>query len=219
MNTLAIEPRTKLGKASRKLASGLMPAVYYGRKEASTPVAVSLAAFKKVLEKAGESSVVVLKGAGKELEVLIHAIDFDPIKGEPRHADFYVLEKGKKVRVSVPIHFEGVAPAVKNLGGILIKVLHEIEVEAEPHSLPHAIVANIDGLEALDSKMLIKDITFPAGVVPTDDLEEVIAAIAEPKEEKEEEAPVDLASAVEVEKKGKKEEEGGAESEAATEEK
>ena len=45
--------------------------------------------------------------------------------------------------------------------------------------------------------------------------EEVVASIAEQKEEKEETTPVDL-SAIEVEKKGKKEEEGA---EAATEEK
>lgn len=208
MLTLTIEKRNTLGKANKQLPKDVMPAVLYGHKEESTPIAISRSSFKKILRDAGESSVVVLKGDGKELEALIHEVDFDPIKGEPRHADFYILEKGKKVSVSVPIHFEGVAPAVKNLGGILIKVLHELEVEALPKDLPHSIVVTLEKLENFNSQILVKDIAFPEGVISMEEPNEVVAAIAEPKEEKEEEVvPVDL-SAIEVEKKGKKEEEG-----------
>jgi large subunit ribosomal protein L25 len=115
-----------------------------------------------------------------------------------------VLEKGKKVRVSVPLHFEGVAGAVKNLGGILVKVMHEIEVEAEPHDLPHAITVNVEGLENFESQIHVRDIVIPKGLIIIDGGEEVVAAVSQPREEKEEEAaPVDL-SAIEVEKKGKK---------------
>ncbi len=48
--------------------------------------------------------------------------------------------------------------------------------------------------------------------------EEVVASIAVQKEEKEEVAPVDL-TAIEVEKKGKKDEEGAVETTESTEEK
>ena len=219
MITLDIEVRKSLGKAIKNLPKGFMPAVYYGHKEASTPISVSRAAVKKVLQVAGESSVVVLKGAGKDLEVLIHEIDFDPIKGEPRHADFYVLEKGKKVRVSVPLHFEGVSPAVKNLGGIIVKVLHEVEVEAEPHDLPHSISVNVESLENFESKIHVKDVVFPKGVVAISDQEEVVALVSQPREEKEEETTAPDLSTIEVEKKGKKEEEGAETAEATAPEK
>lgn len=207
MLTLDIEKRIVTGKR-KGLVSDFMPAVYYGFKETSTPITVSKSAFKKVLKEAGESSVIVLSGEGKKIEALIHQVDFDPIKGEPRHADFYVIEAGKKVEVSVPIHFEGVSPAVKNLGGILVKVLHEMKIEAFPKNLPHSIIVNIEGLVDFDSKIHVKDITLPTGVSSLEESEEVVAAVSAPKEEKDEEtAPVDL-SAIEVEKKGKKEEVG-----------
>ncbi len=209
MFTLKVEKRAKLGKASQKLGSDVMPAVYYGHKEASTPIAVSKSAFKKLWKNAGESSVVVLTDGEREIESLIHEVDFDPIKGEPRHADFYVLEKGKKVRVPVAIHFEGVSPAVKDLGGVLVKVLHEIEIEADPRNLPHHIVVDISLLTTFESQILVKDVVFPNGVSPIAKDEEVVAAISKPHEEKVDEVPVDL-SAIEVEKKGKKEEEGEA---------
>ncbi len=209
MLALNIEKRKVIGKASKILPSDVMPAVYYGHKETSTAISVSKAAFKKILRDAGEAATVVLKGDGKELETLIHDIDFDPIKGEPRHADFYVLEKGKKVKIKVPIHFEGIAPAIKNLGGVLVKVLYEIEIEAMPKDLPHSITVNLESLENFESQIHIKDVVFPSGVTSLEGKEEVVAAIAEPREEKEEEvAPIDLTS-IEVEKKGKKEGEGG----------
>lgn len=205
MLTLDIEKRIVTGKR-KNMPSDFMPAVYYGFKETSTPITISKSAFKKVLREAGESSVVILSGDGKKIEALIHEIDFDPIKGEPRHADFYVVEAGKKVEVSVPLHFEGVSPAVKNLGGILVKVLHEIKIEAFPKDLPHSITVNIETLVDFDSQIHVKDITLPKGVASLEESEEVVALVSAPKEEKEEEAaPIDL-SAIEVEKKGKKEE-------------
>jgi large subunit ribosomal protein L25 len=203
--TIAIEPRSMLGKTGKRLSKDKMAAVYYGHKEKSTPILISKADFKKVYKQAGESTVVTLKEANRDIETLIHEVDFDPIKGEPRHADFYVLEKGRKVEVSVPINFIGESPAVKG-GLILVKVMHELEVRAEPKNLPHSIEVDISTLIDEHSRIEIKDLKLGDGVESVVDVTEVVAAITVPKEEKEEE-PVDL-STIEVEKKGKKEEEG-----------
>ncbi|MCE9644340.1 50S ribosomal protein L25 [Candidatus Parcubacteria bacterium] len=207
MITLEVKRRTIIGKAGSRLPETVMPAVFYGHKEATTPIELSRGLFKKAWKEAGESSVVILKDGERELETLIQAVDFDPIKGEPRHADFYVLEKGKKVQVAVQIHFEGVPEAVKSLGGILVKVLHELEVEAMPKDLPHALTVDVTGLSTFESQILVKDIVLPAGVVAMADPEEVVAAITQPHEEKADETPMNLED-IEVEKKGKKEEEG-----------
>lgn len=184
-----------------------MLAVLYGHKEVSTPISVSLMDFKKVWKEAGESSVISLSGVGEEKEALIHDVDFEPITGEPRHADFYIIEKGRKVQVKVPLNFIGIAPAVKEMGGILVKVIHEVEVEAIPKDLPHEIEVNISKLENFESKIEVKDITVPTGVKILAKPDEVVALVSEAKEEELEVAPeaVDL-SAIEVEKRGKEEE-------------
>ncbi len=188
---------------------GLMPAVFYGKKQKSTPITVTNADFLKVWGKAGESSVVSLKLGSSVYDCLIHEIDIDPIKNMPRHADFYVFEKGQKLRVKVPIEFVGVAPAVKDLGGVLVKVLHELEIEAEPKDLPNKIEVDISPLTVFDSQVLAREIKLPVGVTLLAGGEEVVASVYEPKEEKIEETAVapDL-STIEVEKKGKKEEDG-----------
>ena len=96
-----------------KRKEGYIPAVFYGPKEPSESISISIRDFKKVWDSAGESSIISLLVSGKEHEALIHDVDFHPVSGEPRHADFYVIEKGKKVTVDVPLEFIGIAPAVK----------------------------------------------------------------------------------------------------------
>ena len=187
-----------------------MPAVFYGKQEKATPISVAFKDFVKVWKEAGESSVVNLKIAGSDdLEALIQDVDLDPIRSTPRHADFYVFEKGKKLKIKTPIEFTGVSPAVKDLGAILLKVLHELSIEALPKDLPKKIEADISPLKNFGDNIVAKDIKLPPGVTLMEKLEEVVVSVYEPKEEEEEKPaePVDL-SAIEVEKKGKEAKEG-----------
>ena len=183
--------------------AGKVPAVFYGKKEASTPIAIRQVDFLKVWKEAGESSVVTLDTSEGEKESLIQDVDLDPVTGAPRHADFYVFEKGHKVEVHLPLEFIGVSLAIKDLGGTLVKVIHELKVEAMPKDLPHNIEVDISSLNQFGDQILAKDLVLPHGVELKLNPEDVVATVAAPREEKEEEvAPVDL-STIEVEKKGK----------------
>ncbi|MCW9054582.1 MAG: 50S ribosomal protein L25 [Candidatus Pacebacteria bacterium] len=207
--TETLQVRVREGKKSLKELRGgkEMPAVFYGPKEEATPIALEVDAFKKLWKEAGESTVIELKGDGIDKEVLIQDVDFHPVTGEPRHADFYVMEKGKKVTVKVPIEFVGVAPAVKELGGILVKVLHEIEIEVMPKDLPQHIEVDVEVLKDFESHILAKDVAIPESATLITNEEEAVALVNEAKEEKEEETSEASIEDIEVERKGKKEEE------------
>jgi large subunit ribosomal protein L25 len=208
MLTLTVEKRTKGDKTEALRKKGFFPAVFYGPKEKATSIMMPRVEFTKVWKKAGESSVIILKEGAHEHEALIHEIDVHPVTGVPRHADFYVIEKGKKVKVHIPLVFDGVAPAVKDLGGILVKVLRELEIEAAPKDLPHNLSVDLSALVELQSVIHAKDIKIPAGVTLITDASDIVASVAEAKEEVEE-APVAVdMSAIEVEKKGKEAKEG-----------
>lgn len=204
---LKAEKREKIGKLDALREAGFLPAVYYGHKKESTPIQIKKTDFLKAWRNAGESTVIKLVTPDGDLEALIHDIDLDPITNEPRHADFYVFEKGHKVEVAVPIEFTGVSAAVKDFGGVLMKIMHEIKVKAEPSNLPHQIEVDISPIAELEGQILVKEIVLPKGVELVEHPEEVVVTVATPKAEKvEEEAPADL-SQIEVEKKGKQEEE------------
>lgn len=203
--TLKGEIRDPKSKLAAVRAEGFIPAVFYGHKEAATPCVFPLNEFKKVWKAAGESTVITLEMPKGKVSALIHEVQVDPIKSQPIHVDFYAIEKGHEVSVHVPIEFTGVAPAVKDLGGTLVKVLHELEVKALPENLPHGVIVDISALTALDSQILAENVALPKGVTLVTHDNEVVAAVAVAKEEVE--APVMDISAIEVEKKGKKEEE------------
>jgi large subunit ribosomal protein L25 len=186
---------------------GEIPAVFYGMGKETTSISVPLVEFKKVWREAGESSAIKIEMLDKNIDVLIHEVQVDPITDEPIHIDFLVIDMKKKIRVNVPLLFEGISNAVKSGIGNLVKVLHEVEIEALPSDLPHNLLVDISKLETLDDQVFVSDIKLPAGVVVINEQTEVVVSVVEQVEEKEEVAPVDL-SAIEVEKKGKKEEEG-----------
>ena len=206
--------------------SGEIPSVFYGAGRVSTPISISNSEFKKIWASAGESSAVkILMSEDKnkvekdDINVLIHEVQVDPVTNEPIHVDFLAIDMKKKIRVKVQLDFIGVSSAVKNGIGNLVKVLHEIEIEAMPRDLPHNLFVDISALETLQDNIVVTDIKLPDGVIAITNSTDIVASIIEQKEEKEEVVvPVDLA-AIEVEKKGKKEEgEAGVESAALAKE-
>lgn len=204
MLTLEARKRDKKEDSQKIKRDNEIPAVFYGPKEESTSVAVKFTDFLSLYDKVGESSVFALKDGEKEHEALIHQVQFDAVSGKPIHVDFYIIEKGKKINVSVPLNFIGVSPAEKTLGGVLVKVVHEVDIEALPKDLPHEIDVSLESLVDFDSQIKAKDIKLPEGVDLDMNPDEVIALVQEPKEEEEEAPAVDLDS-IEVEKKGKEE--------------
>ncbi len=219
MNTLTATKRSKTDKLSVIRNNGMIPAVVYGAQVENQPISVLSTAFTKIYKLVGETSTLVLEISGinekvnstqkdnkvTKVDVLIHDVQFDPVKGFPVHVDFLAIDMNKSVEVTIPLEFVGLAKAEKDGLGTLVKVLHEIDIEALPKDLPHTIEVDVTGIATLDDQIHVKDIKLPKGVTLITDGEDVVALVAQAKEEKEE-TPIDL-NAIEVEKKGKKEEE------------
>ncbi len=147
---LALEVTARDPKESPETlrSRGVVPAVYYGPKEASTSVVINARKLENIWKAAGETTIITLTGVGDDKDTLIHDAQFHPVTGALLHADFLVLEKGKKIRLSIPLEFEGHAPAEK-AGHIIVKALHEIEIEVAPAELPHNLPVDLSVLEKL----------------------------------------------------------------------
>lgn len=206
MFTLETQTREKgnLGTLRKK---GFVPGVYYGPGKPSTMIAVRALQFSKVLEQAGESSVISLQTKEGPIDVLIHDVEHDAVTGAPIHVDFYLVSKDRKIQVNVPIEYVGVAPA-ERVGGAVMKVMYEIRVEALPGKLPQHIVVDLSVLEHVSSHITVKDLVLPEGVKAIGHETDTVVGVAEQRHEKEEEpAPAADIATIEVEKKGKTEEE------------
>lgn len=211
MLNLKTEKREVFGKHLKEPRKhGKMPAVLYGKKEKTTPLFVDLKEFKKIWKEAGESTIIKVQTDGKECDAIIQLVDLDPIKDEPIHADFYAVQMDKPITVAVEFVFEGVAPAEKELGGVVVKVMHEAEVEALPKDLPKELKIDLSKLVSFEDQIMIKDIELPKGVKILAKENEVVALVEEAQGEVIEE-PARTIEDVVVEKKGKKEEESAEE--------
>lgn len=212
MQTLTAIKRSKAEKLKTVRSNGMVPAVVYGARVENTMISVPSTPFEKVLKVSGESSTIVLeiageKGAVQKVDVLIHDLQVDPVKGFPIHVDFLAIDMNKPIEVSIPLEFTGLAKAEKDGLGTLVKALHEVMIEALPKDLPHTLTIDVSGITTLEDQIHAKDLVLPKGVTLITHGDEVVALVTVAKEEVES-APVDL-GAIEVEKKGKKEDEAG----------
>lgn len=187
MLELKAKPRNELGKKTKVLRrSGFLPAVVYGEGTESKSVAVSTRDFEKVHRQAGETSLVALKVEGSPpLNVMIYDVAHDPLSGRVIHVDFYSVRMDKEIDAKVPLEFVSESPAVKNEGGILVKVIHEIEVRTLPQNMPHEIAVDLARLDKIGGKIYIRDIVLPTGVVLRADSDDVVAVVEAPRSEEE----------------------------------
>src|SRR3989338_328691 len=175
MLSLSVKPREVGKKLGNLRAAGDIPAVVYGRGLETKPITLPKKEFFKVLKEAGESTLIELLGnkGDKKQTVLIREVQTHPATDEILHVDLYAVRMDEKIRVTVPLEYENEAPAVERGEGVLVKNIHEVEIEALPASLPHNLIIDLSILEAVNDAIRIKNIPLPAGVKILEDLEEI----------------------------------------------
>lgn len=189
MINLSAKIRKDLGKKNKKFdQKDSLVAVLYGPEIKNLPLELNRKEFEKVYKEAGESSLISLSLEGKKEKffVLIHEIQLDPLTGKLIHIDFYQPRLKEETEARIHLVFEGEAPAVKELGGTLVKNIAEVEVKALPQNLPREIKVNIEGLKTFQDHILIKDIKLPEGVKILKKPEEIIVLVAPPEKVEEE---------------------------------
>ncbi|MDO8676724.1 MAG: 50S ribosomal protein L25 [Candidatus Azambacteria bacterium] len=192
MTTLELKSKKRevFGKKVKTLRSGgQIPAVVYGGKSSNLPVSVNSDEFNKVLKAAGETTLVkIFIDKENFRNVLIYDVDRDPVKGNVRHVDFYEVKMDEKIIKKVPIIFISSAPAVVDLGGVLIKSMQELEIRALPADLPHDISVDISVLKTFDDNILVGDIKLPNNVETLENANTSVAVVAAPRSDAEIEA-------------------------------
>ncbi len=187
MNTIQLSTtkREVFGKKVKNLRSkGLIPAVVYGRAFEAIAIQVPLKDFEATYKEAGESTVVQLIIGDEKYPVIIKDVVREPLKDALLHVDFYKVRLDEKITAAIPLNFIGEAPAVKELQGILVKSISELEVEAFPQDLPHSIDVDLATLIEMGSQIFIKDLKLSSKLTLKSDPESIIALVQQPVEEK-----------------------------------
>ncbi|MEO1593799.1 MAG: 50S ribosomal protein L25/general stress protein Ctc [Pseudomonadota bacterium] len=165
---LVAELREDQGKgASRRLRrEGKVPAILYGA--GRPPRAISLQHNKLIRALEDESfysSVLNIKVGDKNQETILKDVQRHPAKPQIMHIDLQRIVAGEVIRMSVPVHFlnEETAVGVKQDGGILNKMLNEVDVQCLPKDLPEYLEIDVAELE-IGGLLNLSDLKLPKGV-------------------------------------------------------
>lgn len=209
---LKAETRSTTGKGLGPLRrQGFVPAVVYGKGVEADPIQIEAKVLRKVLAQAGTHQLIALQIDSKKPRMtLARDIQIDAVKRNVVHVDFYAVNMREKVTAEVPLVFVGVSPAVKDLNGILVHSLSEVEIECLPADLISSIEVNVEGLTELDSMLTVADLVVPSTIAILSDPESMVAKVEPPRLEEalEEGAPVSAEPEVLTGAKEKKEGEG-----------
>ena len=175
---IVANPRTLRGKRVKAMRrAGLLPAIMYG--VGSEPQMLELPAHEteRILQRVSGSTLIDLKVGTKTHKVLVREIQREVISRKPIHLDFLEVAMDVAISAVVPLEFVGEAPAVRDLGGVLVTILNEIEVEALPSDLPDRISVDISSLMTIEASLTVSELEIGAGVTVLNDPEDTVANV------------------------------------------
>lgn len=181
--TERVKVTTREMEAKRK--AGLVPVVVYSHGKVAESFWVDYIAFEKLYKVAGQSSVITLKTGKKSINAIIQDTELHPLNSRFTHADFYQVHMDEKLEAHVPLVFVGESKAIRELGGVLVKTVEEIEVRCLPGNLPHEINVDLGKIDTFEDHIQIKDIKLPEGVEALGEPETVVALVDAPRSEAE----------------------------------
>ncbi len=225
--TLDAIKRSDRGKneARRLRASGKIPAVVYGaQKEGDAVNTVEVSVDPKPLMRilhsgSGVNTLITLKVAGEgDSRVLVKEFLVDPVTSHLLHADFFRVNMGRRITVTVQVVVKGEARGVKVEGGVLDFVHREVELECLPAEIPESIEIDVTSL-GLNEAIHLRDVAANVTWTPISDPDMMLVHVIMPRAiEEPAPAAADVAAVAtaapaaaaepEVIKKGKTEKEG-----------
>jgi len=186
---LSAMPREVIGKQVKHLRdANLIPGVIYGHGFEPLPVQFAARELELVLQRAGTSTLLNIEVAGnpQPYTVIVRDVQRHPLKRYVTHVDMQALNMAETVRVAIPVVLSGESPAVRDLHGMLLHLITEVEVEGLPSALIPAIEVSVSDLTELGAALTVGALAIPEGLKILTPAEEIVVQVSMPEEEEEE---------------------------------
>lgn len=189
------DAREELGRSNnRRLRRlGRVPAIVYGGGKDPSPITLDRNNLVVQMgQEAFYTSILNLKvGKGKKQPVVVKEVQRHPAKSTVMHLDFQRVVEDAELTLNVPIHVigEDVAVGIKEQGGVLERIITDVEISCLPANLPEFLELDVSKLE-LNEILHLSDIKYPEGVTSTQlahGHDSPVAAIHPPRREEVEE--------------------------------
>ena len=171
---------------------GITPVHLYGKNTPSMSLQAESAVLQRLVIRAGGTiPITVSVESGEDFPLaFVRHVQRHPVTEQILHVDFFQVPMAEVMRAEVPIYITGEAPAVRMFNGVLLQVLHAIEVECLPLEIPQSIEVDVSGLEDFEQGIYVSSINLGDSVTIITDPEELIAKVNAPRVVVEEGVPV-----------------------------
>ena len=176
---LKINSRQDTGSvACRRLrAQGLVPAIIYGHQQEPLPVSVSEHDLDLLISH-GVRLLDISLGSNPE-KVLVKDVQYDHLGARIIHVDLIRVSLDEKLTLEIPIELRGDVDASSHGGGVVEKLLNELEVECLASNIPDAIQVQIGKLK-LGDEIRVKDLSLPPEVTALSDPDTLVVSVRAP---------------------------------------
>jgi len=157
MEVITLEAKAReAGKSQARAARKAeeVPCVLYGHGEEPRAFQVPELAMRDLIytDKFHRVNVVI---DGATYDCVLKDYQMDPVSDRIIHADFIVLHPGEKVKIKVPVHFEGTARGVRN-GGVQQEFIHKIAIKCLPENILESFTVDVTNLR-IGQRILVRD--------------------------------------------------------------
>lgn len=197
MSTSVTAKSREAHKRSTKTAlrnTGFVPAVVYGFKTESTPIAVNAKELEKTIRTEGRNAILTLDVEGKNVNAVLKEVQKDPVKGHLIHLDFLAVSMRQELEVDVPVVVTGTSVGVKE-GGVLQQPIRELKVSAKPNDIPENIEVDITALGIGDT-LSVGELRDKGPYTILNEDEDVLVTVSAPVSEEELEADLEATEPV-----------------------
>ena len=186
--TFALETRQDSGlghlRALRK--AGKIPAILYGHGSAPKKVSIDARALGEILQHDESHSLLALTIDGHAGETaLLKELQRDPITRKVIHADLQLVSATEEIRAHVQVVAVGIAPGVKDSGGVLDLITHTLEIAAPANAVPEHLEVDVSYLN-LHDHVTAGQIPLPPGARMITAGETMVLTIEAPRKAEEE---------------------------------
>ncbi|MBV8433687.1 MAG: 50S ribosomal protein L25 [Candidatus Eremiobacteraeota bacterium] len=190
--TLKLELREGPGTigARKTRGQGRIPGVIYGHGEPPLAIAIEAKALGALLH-AGRRNIIDVQLDGRTDTALVREVQLDPVTRRVLSVDFQRVSRSDVITAEVTIVTVGTPAGVRDQGGVMDLVTHEIEVRGPADKIPESIRVDVSEL-TIGHHINAGELAIPEGLRLITPADSTIVAVAAPRAEEEAPAAAEL---------------------------
>ena len=184
--TLKLELRENSGTiGSRKVRhQGRIPGVIYGHGEKPLSVSIEGRELGELLHGGRRQNIIDIQLDGKKDTAMVRDMQLDPVTRRVLSVDLQRISRSDIITAEVPIVTVGIPVGVRDQGGMMDLVTHEIEVRGPADKIPEEIRVDVSELTIGDN-ISASELTLGEGIRLITPPDTTIVAIEMPRAEEE----------------------------------